>query len=85
MAVHIRLARYGSKKRAFYRVVVTDQRNSRDGRFIEKLGTFDPNKGEAALDLDRARLEYWTGQGAQPSHTLDRLLKQHPPQGASQG
>lgn len=74
MAVHIRLARHGSKKRPFYRVVVTDQRNPRDGRFIERIGTFDPNvDGGLELDLDRA--SYWKGQGAQASDTVARLMK----------
>jgi small subunit ribosomal protein S16 len=74
MAVHIRLARHGTKKSPFYRIVVTDQRNSRDGRFIENIGTYDPNR--PAFLVDRQRLEYWRGQGARPSHTLERLLKQ---------
>lgn len=76
MAVHIRLSRYGAKKSAFYRVVVTDHRSSRDGRFIEQLGTFDP--APAKLELDRGRLDYWTSRGARPSHTLDRILKKNP-------
>ena len=75
MAVHIRLARHGSKKRPFYRVVVTDQRNSRDGRFIEKLGTFDPAIASGGLQIDNTRVEYWRGQGAQTSDTVTRLLK----------
>ncbi len=75
MAVHIRLARHGSKKRPFYRVVVTDQRSPRDGRFIENLGTFHPTAGEGILAVDRARVEYWKGQGAKASHTLERILK----------
>lgn len=74
MAVHIRLARHGSKKRPFYRVVVTDQRNSRDGRFIEKVGTFDPNQ-QGSLSLDASRIGYWKSQGAQTSPTVERLLK----------
>lgn len=75
MAVHIRLSRHGMKKSAFYRVVVTDHRSRRDGRFIENIGTFDP-KGR--FDLDRARLDYWCGKGALPSATLSRLLKKNP-------
>jgi small subunit ribosomal protein S16 len=74
MAVHIRLARHGSKKHAFYRIVVTDQRNPRDGRFIENIGTYDPAQS-GQLKVDETRLEYWTKHGAQPSHTLERLLK----------
>lgn len=78
MAVHIRLARHGSKKHANYRIVVTDQRNARDGRFIEAIGTFDPAGANAAVSLDRSRFDYWTGQGAVASHTLTRLLKAKP-------
>lgn len=76
MAVHIRLSRAGAKKAPFYRIVVTDQRSPRDGRFIEKLGTFDPLR--EAVQLDRERLAYWQGVGAQATHTLARLLKKHP-------
>ena len=75
MAVHIRLARGGSKKSPFYRVIVADQRSPRDGRFIENIGTFDPSKADSGLVVDDARLAYWRGNGAQPTHTLDRLLK----------
>lgn len=74
MAVHIRLARHGSKKRPFYRVVVTDQRNARDGRFIERVGTFDPNV-EGGLVLDLARVDHWKSVGAQTSETVGRLIK----------
>lgn len=74
MAVHIRLARHGSKKRPFYRVVVTDQRNSRDGRFIERIGTFDPN-AENGLTVDLERADYWKSHGAQASETVSKLLK----------
>jgi small subunit ribosomal protein S16 len=74
MAVHIRLARQGTKKKPFYRVVVTDQRSPRGGRFLENIGTFDPAK-DASLKLDAERLAYWTGTGAVPSDTLTRLIK----------
>lgn len=88
MAVHIRLARGGTKKRPFYRVVVTDSRSPRGGRFLENIGTFDPlldgknaklgdDKKLPTLLLDHARLDYWRGQGALPSETLGRLLKRH--------
>jgi small subunit ribosomal protein S16 len=78
MAVHIRLARHGTKKAAYYRIVVTDHRNARDGRFIEHIGVFDPRVEGATLKLDRERLEYWTKQGATPSATLAQLLKANP-------
>lgn len=77
MAVHIRLARHGSKKSPFYRIVVTDHRSPRDGRFIETLGTFDPSQEPQNLILKEERLDYWTKQGAQSSATLTRLLKKH--------
>ncbi len=81
MAVHIRLARAGTKKRPFYRVVVTDQRSPRGGRFLENIGTFDPAKemkatdGKTPLFLDQERLAHWQGRGAVASETLGRLIK----------
>jgi small subunit ribosomal protein S16 len=75
MAVHIRLSRVGAKKAPLYRVVVADQRSPRGGRFIERIGTYDPSGDAGALVVNRERLDYWRGCGAQPSHTLDRLLK----------
>jgi small subunit ribosomal protein S16 len=76
MAVHVRLARHGSKKAPFYRIVVTDQRCKRDGRFIEKLGTYDPRATQGGLKLDRARLEYWRKNGALTTPTVERVLRQ---------
>jgi small subunit ribosomal protein S16 len=75
--VIIRLARGGAKKRPFYNIVVTDSRNRRDGRFIEKLGFYNPiaQKGEA-LRIAQDRLTYWTSTGAQLSETVARLVKQ---------
>ena len=78
MAVHIRLSRGGGKKNPLYRVVVADQRSPRGGRFIERIGTYDPSKDPGALVVNRERLDYWRGCGAQPSHTLERLLKRLP-------
>jgi small subunit ribosomal protein S16 len=77
MAVHIRLARAGTKKRPFYRVVVTDQRSPRGGRFLENIGTFDPamETKDNPLKIDTERLAYWRGTGAVPSETLTRLIK----------
>ncbi len=83
MAVHIRLARHGTKKAPFYRIVVTDQRNARDGRFIENIGTYDPTR--TAFKVDRERLQFWRSKGATPSHTLERLLKQSARADASGG
>ncbi len=75
MAVHIRLARAGAKKKPFYRVVVTDQRSPREGRFLESIGTYDPSKDPGVLVMKKERLEYWTKSGAVPSATVNRLLK----------
>ncbi|MEZ4372108.1 MAG: 30S ribosomal protein S16 [Polyangiaceae bacterium] len=75
MAVHIRLARHGAKKSPFYRVVVTDHRNPRDGRFIETVGTYNPTAKPEQLKLDQGRIDYWKGQGAKASDTVERLLK----------
>lgn len=76
MAVHIRLARHGSKKSPFYRIVVTDQRNARDGRFIENVGVYNPTAQPVKLELDHERLAYWSEKGARPSQTVARLIKQ---------
>ena len=78
--VTIRLARGGAKKRPFYQVVVTDSRNARDGRFIERLGFFNPVPGgqarEEPLRLNLERVDYWLGQGAQPSERVSNLIRQ---------
>lgn len=75
MAVKIRLARAGAKKRPFYRIVAADARSPRDGRFLEKLGTYNPLTEEATLELKRDRVDYWLGVGAQPTATVQRLLR----------
>lgn len=74
MAVRIRLARYGRKKRPFYRIVAADQRAPRDGRYIERLGHFDPMTEENNLELDLERVDYWLGVGAAPSETVAGLI-----------
>lgn len=76
--VVIRLTRGGSKKRPFYHVVVTDSRNRRDGRYIERLGFFNPiaNEKEERLRLDTDRIEHWISKGAQPSERVAALIKQ---------
>ncbi len=75
MAVTIRLARHGSKKRPFYRIVVADQRFSRDGRFLEKLGTYNPLTDPAQISVEKEKVEYWVKQGAQISDTVKSILK----------
>jgi small subunit ribosomal protein S16 len=79
MAVKIRLARGGAKKRPFYRIVATDARSARDGRFLEKLGTYNPMTKEGTVTLNRARIDYWLGVGAQPTDTVRRLLRKATP------
>ena len=78
MAVAIRLSRGGSKKRPYYRIVVADARSPRDGRFIERVGYYNPlaSGNEKGLSIDFGRLDYWTSQGAQLSPTVLRLVKQ---------
>tara|TARA_R110000737_G_C14304662_1_gene436691 strand:- start:52 stop:429 length:378 start_codon:yes stop_codon:yes gene_type:complete len=74
----IRLARGGSKKRPFYRIVATDSRMPRDGRFIEKLGTYNPllaKDSEQRVQMDVERVQYWLGQGAQPTDRVARFLE----------
>ncbi len=75
--VSIRLSRGGAKNRPFYHVVVTDSRNSRDGRYIERLGFFNPlaRGNEERLRLDNERIEYWKSHGAQPTDRVAKLIK----------
>ena len=78
MAMKIRLARGGSKKRPFYRIVAADSRMPRDGRFIEKLGTYNPllpKDSEERVKMDIERVQYWLGQGAQPTDRVARMLE----------
>jgi len=75
MAVKIRLARFGSKKRPFYRIVVSDSRSPRDGRFIEKVGTYDPLQDPPDVRVDEERLKFWLVRGAQLTDTVKSLLR----------
>ncbi|MGA1024893.1 MAG: 30S ribosomal protein S16 [Rhodobacteraceae bacterium] len=78
MAMKIRLARGGSKKRPFYRVVAADSRMPRDGRFIEKLGTYNPllpKDSEERVKLNVERVQHWLAQGAQPTDRIARMLE----------
>ncbi|HPF73418.1 MAG: 30S ribosomal protein S16 [Rhodanobacteraceae bacterium] len=76
--VKIRLTRGGAKKRPFYHIVVTDQRNKRDGRSLERLGYFNPiaSGQDKSLDINMDRLQHWVGQGAQMSDKVSALVKQ---------
>ena len=71
----IRLRRTGSTKRPYYRVVVTDSRAWRDGRFVEVLGHYDPRRDPAVVKIDAERAQYWMKRGARPSDTVKSLLK----------
>lgn len=75
--VKIRLARHGTKKRPFYRIVAAHSEKARNGRFLEILGTFDPRAAENPVNLKPERIQYWLGKGAQPSPTVLQLLKKH--------
>jgi small subunit ribosomal protein S16 len=74
----IRLARIGKKKHPFYRVVVTEKARPRNGRFVEIVGTYDPMKNPAAVELNGERVQYWLGKGAQPSDTVRSLIRSNP-------
>jgi small subunit ribosomal protein S16 len=75
MAVTIRLARMGAKKKPFYRLVVADSRFPRDGRFIDVVGTYDPNPDPPAIKLIQEKIDLWLKRGAHPSATVKSLLK----------
>jgi small subunit ribosomal protein S16 len=71
----IRLTRMGAKKKPFYRIVVTEKRSKRDGRFVEILGQYDPHRKPFYVQLNRERVNYWIERGAQPSETVRSLIK----------
>lgn len=73
--VKIRLARHGAKKKPFYRIVVADERAPRDGRYIELIGTYDPLKNPAGVQIKQDKLDKWLKNGAQPTDTVARLIK----------
>ncbi|MBQ2897805.1 MAG: 30S ribosomal protein S16 [Clostridia bacterium] len=75
MAVKIRLRRMGSKKAPFYRVVVADSRYPRDGRFIEEIGTYNPLKDPAEININKESAAKWIANGAQPTDTVKAMLK----------
>jgi small subunit ribosomal protein S16 len=74
MAVKIRLARFGAKKRPYYRIVVADSRTARDGRAIEQVGTYNPLTEPKTLKLDLEKVDKWLANGAQPTETVARLI-----------
>ena len=72
MSVTIRLSRHGAKKRPFYRIVVSDRRYPRDGRYIEQVGTYDPNASSGGIKIDRAKVEGWIKDGARRNAVASR-------------
>ena len=75
MSVKIRLARHGTKKKPFYRIVVASSESPRDGKYLENVGTYNPLKDPAEVTLKSERIKYWIDQGAIPSDTVKSLLK----------
>lgn len=75
MAIKMRLARAGAKKKPFYQIVIADVRSRRDGRFIENVGTYDPNQNPAAVKFEEGKALEWLGKGAQPTDTVKQMLK----------
>ncbi len=73
--VKIRLARHGAKKRPFYRIVAADSRSPRNGRFLERLGSYDPTQDPALIEIKQDRLAEWLKNGAQPTETVAQLIK----------
>ena len=77
MSVTIRMSRHGAKKKPFYRIVVSDQRFPRDGRYIEQVGSYDPRAKSAAVKLDYEKIDSWIKKGAKPSQTVLELIKRN--------
>ena len=75
MAVKIRLRRMGQKKAPFYRIVVADSKSPRDGRFIEEIGTYNPNTDPSTFNVNEEAAKKWLANGAQPTETVAKLLK----------
>lgn len=75
MAVKIRLKRLGEKKSPFYRIIVADSRSPRNGRFIEEIGTYDPNYDQCKLNIDAELAKKWLSNGAQPTEVVGKLFK----------
>lgn len=84
MAVKIRLARHGAKKKPYYRIVVADSESPRDGRYLEAVGTYNPLRDPAEITVKQERVQYWLQQGAVPTDTVRSLLKKEAtPQGTA--
>ena len=77
MSVRVRLTRVGSKKNPIWRVVVSDQRSPRDGRFIETIGHYNPQTDPSTIAIDEERFQHWVSRGAQPTNTVKQLVRAH--------
>jgi small subunit ribosomal protein S16 len=75
MSVKIRLSRHGAKKKPFYRIVVSDSRSPRDGKYIEQVGTYDPKADSGGVKLDKEKIDRWLQNGARPTQTVSELIK----------
>ncbi len=75
MSVKIRLSRHGAKKKPHYRIVVSDSRSPRDGKFIEQVGSYDPRAVTGGLKINREKIDSWIKRGAKPSQTVSELIK----------
>jgi small subunit ribosomal protein S16 len=75
MSVKIRLSRHGAKKKPFYRIVVSDSRSPRDGKYIEQVGTYDPKSVSGGVRINKEKVERWLQRGAKPSQTVSELIK----------
>ncbi|MEK6614165.1 MAG: 30S ribosomal protein S16 [Candidatus Binatota bacterium] len=75
MSVKIRLSRHGAKKKPFYRIVVSDARSPRDGKFIDQVGSYDPKSVSGGVKIDREKMAKWLKRGARPSQTVAELIK----------
>ena len=75
MSVKIRLSRHGAKKKPYYRIVVSDSRSPRDGKFIEQVGSYDPNAASGGVKINKEKVEKWLKQGARPTQTVSELIK----------
>ncbi len=84
MSVKIRLARFGANKKPFYRIVVADAVSPRNGRFIERVGTYDPRTTPPAVTLNHGRIADWIKRGAQPTQTVKQLLRKATPPPAAE-
>jgi len=84
MSVKIRLARYGAKKKPFYRVVACNSRFPRDGRFLDVLGTYDPRNKESGINLKPEDVDKWVAQGAEVSDTVRKIVKEAKKKAASE-